>query len=141
MKEKAESSCISSRKGVKIMNNKLINSIGLGALTLGTLFMFAQNSYAYKGDPAKVGPNYTVQRHEAMEKAFENNDYNAWKELMGTRGRVTQVVNANNFSQFAKAHELAEQGKVAEANKIRAELGLGLNNGAGNGMGKYQSNR
>lgn len=123
------------------MNKKLIYSVGLGALTLGTLFMFTQNSYAYRGDPTKVGPNYTAERHEAMEKAFENNDFNAWEKLMNGRGRVTQVVNANNFSQFAKAHELAEQGKMAEANKIREEMGFGLNGGSRNGMGRYQYSR
>ncbi len=123
------------------MNKKLIYSLGFGALTLGTLFAFTQNSYAYRGDPTKLGSNYTAERHEAMEKAFENNDYNAWKNLMNGRGRVTKAVNANNFSQFAKAHELAEQGKIAEANKIREEMGLGLNGGNKNGMGRHQYSR
>jgi hypothetical protein len=32
-------------------------------------------------------------------------------------------------------HELVEQGKFTEANAIRKELGLGLKNGLGRGMG------
>lgn len=84
---------------------------------------------AYKGDPNIKGPNYSVERHEAMEKAFETNNYNAWKSLMtGKGGRVAQVINASNFSQFAKAHELAEAGKLDEAKEIRKSLGLGQKN-------------
>jgi len=70
-----------------------------------------------------------------MTKAFEKNDYNAWKNLMQGKGRVTQVVNKDNFSKFAQAHKLALEGKTAEANKIRTELGLGLQNGSGRGQG------
>lgn len=116
------------------MNKKTI-LIGLMALILGGLVIVPKAAEAYKGDPNVKGPNYSVERHTAMEKAFENKDYNAWNNLMQGRGRVTQVVNAQNFAKFAQAHELAEQGKTAEANKIRAELGLGLRNGTGMSQG------
>lgn len=91
---------------------------------------------AYQGDPNVKGPNYSAERHEAMTKAFENNDYSAWKDLMVGKGRVTQVVNEGNFSQFAQAHKLALEGKKDEANKIRTDLGLGLRNGSGQGQGQ-----
>ena len=105
--------------------------------------MAPQAVLAYKGDPNVKGPNYTQERHEAMTKAFENNDYNAWKSLMDGRGRVTQVINAQNFGRFAEAHKLALQGNTSEANAIRTELGLGLRNGsgAGQGMGYGKTNR
>lgn len=115
--------------------NKTSILLGLSALVIGGAVMAPQAVLAYRGDPNIKGPNYTEERHEAMEKAFENNDYNAWKTLMGGRGRVTQVVNAQNFAKFAQAHELAEQGKTDEANKIRTELGLGLHDGTGMGQG------
>ena len=115
--------------------NKSLLVAGLGALVLGAVFMSPKVTLAYRGDPAVYGPNYTAERHTAMEKAFETNDYNAWKNLMQGRGRVTQVVTKDNFAQFAKAHELAEQGKTAEATTIRQQLGLGLHNGSG--MGRW----
>ena len=125
------------------MNKKILYIVGLGAIVLGTAFGLTTDANAYRGDPTVKGPNYTSERHAAMEKAFENNDYNAWKNMMQGKGRVAQVVNEKNFAQFAKAHELAEQGKTAEANKIREELGLGLQNGSGqgNGMGRHQYSR
>lgn len=110
-------------------------TLGLGALAalLGVTSILPGAVSAYRGDPAAQGPNCTPERHEAMEKAFEDKDYSAWSALMQGRGRVTQVVNQDNFAKFAEAHELAEQGKTAEAQKIRQELGLGLHNGSGQG--------
>ena len=115
--------------------NKTSMFLGLTALVIGGAVIAPQAVLAYRGDPAVKGPNYTEERHTAMEKAFENKDYDAWKTLMAGRGRVTQVVNAENFAKFAEVHTLAEQGKTDEANKIRAELGLGLHNGTGTGQG------
>jgi hypothetical protein len=109
-------------------------TLSIAVVTLG-LVTFTNSSYAYKGNPAIEGPNHTADREVAMEKAFDNNDYQSWKNLMQGRGRVTQVINQNNFAQFAKAHKLAEEGKIAEANQIRTDLGLGLKNGEGQGMG------
>lgn len=115
-------------------------TVGLGvlALLLGATGVFAGSALAYQGDPTTTGPNCSSERHEAMEQAFENNDYEAWKNLMDGRGRVTQVINKDNFAKFAQIHELMEQGNVAEAQKIREELGLGLHDGSGKatrGMG------
>jgi len=115
------------------MNKKSI-LIGMTALVLGGSIMIPQ-AQAYKGDPNVKGPSYTAERHEVMTKAFTNNDYNAWKNLVQNRGRVTQVVTKDNFTKFAQAHKLALEGKTAEANKIRVELGLGLHNGSGQGQG------
>lgn len=109
--------------------------LGIAGLVLAGAIVAPQAILAYKGDPNTKGPNYSVERHEAMEKAFETGDYNAWRSLMTGQGRASQVVNAQNFTKFAQAHELAEQGKVVEANAIRAELGLGQPNGSGRGRG------
>ncbi|PIP69171.1 hypothetical protein CO033_03250 [Candidatus Nomurabacteria bacterium CG_4_9_14_0_2_um_filter_32_10] len=114
--------------------------LGLGALALAlAIGTFASSASAYKGDPSVKGPNYSTERHEAMEKAFETKDYTVWKSLMQNNGRVTQVVNKDNFAKFAEAHELAEKGDLEGAKKIRQELGLGLGNGNGKGTGNGQN--
>jgi hypothetical protein len=119
----------------------LVSAAGLalvGAITLITI----SPTMAYQGDYTKRGPNYTAERHEVMIKAFANNDYSAWKALMPSQGRVTQIINQDNFAKFAQAHKLAEQGKYDEANTIRQELGLRANGGQpakanfGRGMGR-----
>ena len=93
---------------------------------------------AYKGDPTIQGLNYSPERHEAMEEAFETNNYEAWAELMDGKGRVIQLINADNFAQFAEAHELAENGDLEGAKAIRTELGLGMKDGSGQGQGRGQ---
>jgi hypothetical protein len=113
------------------------STIALGAvfaLIMGSLIFGVSSSFAYQGDPTKQGPNYTPEREAAMDKAFESKNYDDWKKLMESvqgngQKRVLTVVNKDNFSKFVDAHNLAEQGKTAEANAIRSELGLG--NGSG----------
>ncbi len=73
--------------------------------------------------------------HQEKEAAFLNNDYQAWLSLMQGKGRVTKVINADNFARFAQAHQLESEGDQEAADKIRAELGLGQKNG--NGQGQY----
>lgn len=127
-------------------DNKL--TIGAAALTAVIVTAgFAASSFAYQGDPNVQGPNYTPERHDAMEAAFEAGDYSAWKELMSGKGRVIQVVNEGNFTKFAEAHELAENGDIAGAKEIRAELGLGqggrgygMRDGKGQGGGRGMHN-
>ena len=109
----------------------------LGLAVAGTA-AYASGVSAYQGNASKTGPNYSPERHEQMEKAFENNDYNAWKNLMNGKGRVSKVVNEGNFNRFSEAHKLTEEGKVDEANKIRQELGLGQGDKNGQGMGNGQ---
>jgi hypothetical protein len=109
--------------------NKIL--LGLSALALTAVVAVPGLVKAYQGDPNVQGPNYSPERHETMTQAFENNDYNTWSQQMQGRGRVTQVVNESNFSQFAQMHQLMLKGRTQEANAIRAELGLGLQNGSG----------
>ena len=106
------------------------------ALGAGTLLATASGVSAYRGDPNIQGPNYTAERHEAMTKAFDNKDYNAWKELVQGKGKVTQVINESNFYRFTEMHKNMLEGKTDEANKIRTELGLGLRDGSGQGQGQ-----
>jgi len=122
-------------KEVKIMK-KITLILGAATLVLGSLFMLPGLVNAYRGDPGVEGPDCTEERHQEMEQAFENNDYNAWKEQMEGKGRVVQVINETNFTRFAEAHKLAEEGKLDEASQIRQELGLGLKNGSGQGEQK-----
>lgn len=121
-------------KGVKHknMNTKKI-IVGIAALVVLAAVIVPQDSLAYRGDPKVKGSNYSEERHTIMTQAFENNDYQAWKNAMQGRGRVLEVINENNFAQFAKAHKLALEGKTQEANAIRTQLKLGQ----GQRMGRW----
>jgi hypothetical protein len=116
------------------MRNKIVIPVGVIALVSAAGVAYA--AYAYQGDPGQRGPNFSQTRYEAMQKAFENNDYNAWKELMNGQGRVSSVINEGNFSRFSEMHSLMLEGKYDEANKIREELGLGQINSSRNQNGQ-----
>ena len=108
--------------------------LGILGLAVAGVVAYSTGALAYQVNPTQTGPNYTPERHEQMEKAFENNDYSAWKNLMNGKGRVSEVINDGNFNRFAEIHKLMEAGKIDEANKIRQELGLGQGDGQGNAM-------
>ncbi|MDD5463836.1 MAG: hypothetical protein PHP62_01705 [Candidatus Moranbacteria bacterium] len=117
--------------------------IALGVLGLAVIgaTAYGVGAFAAEARTGQFGPNYTPERHEQMTKAFENNDYAAWKNQMGTRG-ATRVVTEQNFSRFTEMHNLMLAGKTDEANKIRTELGLGQGGGRGQGrMGSGQGQR
>jgi len=122
------------------MNRKTI-LLGATALVFGGLVISPKLAQAYRGDPNVQGPNHTTERHEIMIQAFDNNDYDAWKEKMQGKGRVTQIVNQDNFDRFAQAHKLAQEGKVDEAKAVRTELGLGQGQRKGNGNSSGRWNR
>jgi len=114
--------------------NKAIKFGGVFAVVMATAFTVS-SAMAYQGNPAEEGPDCSPERHTAMTEAMEGNDYAAWSELMSDRGRVAQVINAENFAQFAEAHRLGEAGDVAGADAIRGELGLRTSNGEKSGAG------
>lgn len=113
------------------MTKKLL-IVSLGAVITAGLLASQNKAFAYRGNPNVLGPNCTTEKHEAISKAIEAGDYEAWKNLKQGRGRVSQIINKDNFAKFAQAYKLAKEGKFEEAAKIRAELGLGLKNGTGN---------
>ncbi len=108
--------------------------LGLLALVVAGMLFSTTIISAYRGDFTAKDPNQ--ERHELMEKAFDNLDYDAWYNLMTENGRhprVVDVITESNFKTFAQAHNAAENGDYDSAASIRAELGL--NNGPHDGTG------
>lgn len=108
--------------------NKSIKLGGVFAVVMATAFTIS-SAMAYQGNPTQEGPDCSPERHAAMEKAMENNNYEAWSELMADHGRVAKVINAGNFSQFAEAYQLAHEGDLESADAIRKDLGLRTRSG------------
>jgi hypothetical protein len=122
-------------------NNKL--TIGVAALVaIIASAGFAASTFAYQGDPSVQGPNVDATTHEAMTQAFENKDYSAWKEAKPnqTKGRMMEVINDDaTFAKFVEIRELRLAGDTEGADALRAELGLGLQNGEHRGQGMKNS--
>lgn len=123
---------------------KTTSMFGVVALLLGVLGVGTVAS-AYQGDPTVQGPHYSLERHEAMQKALEDINFSDWKELMAGRGRVAEVITEDNFAQFVHAHNLAQAGDLEGAKEIKYELGLGQGQRRGQGFGgegmQYRNNQ
>lgn len=75
------------------------------------------------GDSSTANPDHSQDRHEAVEESFENNDYEAWSELMEGKD-ATRFVDEDNFDTFAEMHEAMEEGDTERAQELRQGLGL-----------------
>jgi len=124
--------------------------LGMFVLALVGLFIGTVFVSAYRGDPTQVGPNYSEERHEMMESAFDNNDYESWYALMTQDGRspgVLRWVNEDNFGTFVAMREARISGDVDTVDALRDELGMGQGRGihstqrGSQGYGRGQGSR
>ncbi|MBW6461897.1 MAG: hypothetical protein K0B07_02530 [DPANN group archaeon] len=109
--------------------NKVAKIILFALIVVGLIVSTGVAS-PYKGDYSVQDPNYSEDRHELMQDAFDTLNYDAWYQLMTADGRtprVAEVVTESNFELFVQAHEAAENGNMKLVAELRAELGL--NNG------------
>ena len=129
---------------------KKLTVFGLLALMIVGMIFSTSIVNAYRGDYSVNGPNYTEERNEAMENAFNISDYDAWVALMtedGRHPRVVDVVTESNFQTFVQAHEAGHNGDYETAATLRAELGLNNGvgpkdgNGFGSGIGQGQGQK
>ena len=120
---------------------KTITKIISGTVAVIVVGVIASSSVsAYRGDYSVQGPEYSPERHAEMTEVMDSNDYEVWSKLMEGRGRVTQVVNEENFSRFTEARRLAQEGRYEEADAIREELGLRTRDDAKVGTGEGMMN-
>jgi len=126
------------------MKTNITTFVVLAVASVGLFAVANTQVLAYQGDYSKTSPNHTEEREVAMEKVMTTNDYEAWKKLMTEDGRTPGVLRKidtkEEFAKFAQAYTLGHAGKTAEANVIRAELGLGNGSGKGNGNGNGSGN-
>lgn len=119
--------------------NKRIMGLAVLALTL-VLTAGLTSVYAHSSGFGFKGGNFSsekyqemTERREAMNKIFENNDYEAWKDLMEEKiGKMGEQINEETFSQMAEIHSLMQQGEYEQARELKQELGFsfgGFNKG------------
>lgn len=84
------------------------------------------------------------QWQEKIRNAFENKDYNAWKNLMEERYRKRiSFMTKERFNKMAEMRKLIQEGKYEEAKKLREDfifpIGGKWNSKSGKFMGKCKS--
>ena len=112
--------------------------IGTFAIAAAGLIGGAGIVNAYQGNPSDQGPNFDADSHDEKTAAFNELDYQVWKDLMeqsGSTGKVLDMVNADNFAVFVEAHNAALTGDMETSAKLRAEIGLNDGIGPSDGTG------
>jgi hypothetical protein len=81
----------------------------------------ANNSVSHKQNAQQFKAKF-----QAIKTALDNNDYQAWLQAVGPDSKQAQVITADKFPRLVEAEKIANEGraKLAEANKIREDLGL-----------------
>ena len=127
--------------------------IAIGSFVMGAaLFVGLTGTLAAPSDNANTaiakggmmrgrGPAISQEDRTALDQAFQNNDYNAWKTIMekDAKGKASDIlskINESNFAKFAEAHRIMKEAKEKSA-AIFKELGIERPEGKGEfGPGK-----
>lgn len=66
------------------------------------------------------------QKHEEFKVIFEEEDFDAWAELMESQGKDAEFITKENFAKYIEMHQLIEEGKekFEQAREIAEELGI-----------------
>jgi len=117
-------------------NTKII--AGAAALTaIIAVAGIAASSYAFRGNFHEGKPNFNSEQHEAIKEAIENNNYEAWQELMAGKP-MAEKITEENFAKLVEAHNLILDGKYEEARAIKKELGIGFGHIKDKGHGMWK---
>lgn len=100
------------------MNKKIvlpIIAVAIAATALGT------GSFVNAEFGGGMGMN-RGDRSEACQEFFDKNDYEGWKNFITSE--ATEFSSQENFENLKQVHELMADGKIEEAESLRAELGI-----------------
>lgn len=88
---------------------------------------------------------YRDEMHEAVKKAIDNEDYDAYLEAVADTPRADLIDSESDFEKLLEAHELREDGDHEGVREILSELGFekpegrghkgGMRSGDGEGRG------
>jgi hypothetical protein len=73
-------------------------------------------------------PKYSQDKQEKIINAFENNDYQAWKKIIGRNKRVNNLVDESIFQNFALARKIARNGQYDQAIEMTEKLKQNVKN-------------
>lgn len=97
----------------------------LSAVVFLLLATAAAGPLIYKayGEMTAAQEQALQQKNAAINQAILNKDYTTWSSLV-TDSNLKKQISAGNFSTFADAYRLLEQGKLQEADILQKQLSL-----------------
>lgn len=100
----------------------------------GFMLMFGEKMHGDRGETDSMDES----KQAALMAAYSSSDFASWKALMEERGggKILEIVNADNFAEFAQAKILQSEGKISEAKAILDEMGFPFQERGGRSMGQ-----
>ena len=65
-----------------------------------------------------------VHQVKTVLDAIDAGDYDAWLDAVPENGKITEIINEENFEDFVYAHEVLKDGDKETAEELFEELGL-----------------
>lgn len=87
--------------------------------------------HGMRGEHGKKGHSFDPERREALKTAMQENDFDAWSELMENHPKADEMVNMEHFELMQEAFELREAGNKEAARELLQDAGV---KGSHNGM-------
>jgi len=101
-------------------NKKTMGLVAITALIVGVTALVAGASVDAKMGQGNSKQNrFTDEQKTQLDTAITNQDYTAWKSIIGEDAKIVEKINETNFSRFSEMH-----GHIKKAKEIGKELGL-----------------
>ena len=85
-----------------------------------TLVLSGGVCYGVKAYDAKI--NGLTSKQGEIYDTFENNDYENWKKIVGSKSGLDKIINQDDFNSFTQARELARVGQYTKAILVGTKL-------------------
>ncbi len=96
--------------------------------------------YASPTEAEQMMTNFFQQEEQRdILEAFEDNDYEKWKKMVGVNSKIAKIVTKEKFNAFIKARAFARQGRYEEAVKLADELKKEIQRDLPSGISKNQA--
>lgn len=73
-------------------------------------------------DTETIQTQSSNKQKEKIIIAFENNDFETWQKMIGSRNQLGKIIDENGFNEFIEARTAARDGKYEEAIEITENL-------------------
>ncbi len=114
--------------------NKYYLAVGLIGLLITTATVASISSANFEGPFDKEEMRQQImEKREAIKEIIENNDYQAWADLMEEKAvaleeraqDIRDNITQENFEKLAEIHQLIQTGDRQGARELMGELGFG----------------
>ncbi len=109
-------------KRVNPINIKIMQKYKQAAIAIAFLTIILSAGIC-NGVPSREEKSKRQQNQKiAILEAFENGDYESWRQIISAKGEVYGAISEEDFNKFVKARQAARSGDYEQAINLSAEV-------------------